>query len=249
MKTLYILFISFVAVTASPAFSQEQPVIAPEVGRLLAEESVDAAKARFNELAKSDSLNMATEISGLHTLLAAYMQSGNHEAAEAVGEMASELTMAMISGGMGMDMEAMKKADMAAREQERLNREEEQKLAQKQKAQSQGKSRDDLGRFAGLYGEVGSGDPGKTIFVTVSCDGYMVAGPMWADVGPWWMRAAAEYVFTYADSWMSFSMEFKQDEQSGTYRVSHEIEGIGTPIEWKAELPDDFASCVERPIR
>ena len=58
MKILYILFISFVVVTSSPAFSQEQPVIAPEVGRLLAEEGVDAAKARFNEL---DQLKLALD--------------------------------------------------------------------------------------------------------------------------------------------------------------------------------------------
>lgn len=253
MRTLIALFIFCVFVTASPAIAQDQPVIAPEVGQLIAEEGIDAAKARFKDLAKSDSLNLTTEIQGMHTLLAAYMQAGNNEAAQAVGEMSAELTMSMLSGGMGngmgMDMEALQQAEIAAREQEEKNREEERKLVNEQQAQSQGKSRDDLERFVGLYGEAESDDMGKTIFVTVSCDGYLVTGPLWADVGSWWMRSAADSVFTYSDSWMSFSMEFRQGGPNGTYLVDHEIEGIGTPIEWKGELPDDFGECLERTYR
>ena len=249
MKRLSALFIFCVLATASPVYAQGEPVIAPEVGRLMAEEGVDAANARFNEMAKSDSLNMTDEIQGMHTLMSAYMQAGNHEAAEAVANMAAQLTMSMMSGGMGMDLEAMEQAEMAAREQEKRNREEEQKLAQKQQARSRGKSRADLERFIGLYGEIDSNNMGKTIFVTISCDGYLVTGPMWADVGPWWMRSAAEYVFTYADSWTNISMEFKLDKQGRAHLMEHDIEGIGAPIEWKRELPDDFSGCVERPRR
>lgn len=253
MRTLIALIIFCVFVSVSPANAQDQPVIAPEIGQLIAEEGIDAAKVRFKELAQSDSLNLNIEVQGMHTLLGAYMQAGNNEAAEAVGAMTAELTMSMLSGGMGngmgMDMEAMQQAEMTAREQEEKNREEERKQAQKQLEQSRGKSRDDLNRFAGLYGELENDDMGKTIFVIVSCDGYLVAGPMWADVGSWWMRSAASSVFTYSDSWTSFSMEFKQDGQNGTYQIDHEIEGIGTPLEWKGQLPEDFGECVERPTR
>jgi hypothetical protein len=118
MRTLIALVIFCVLVTTSPAYAQDQPVIAPEVGQLIAEEGIDAAKNRFKELVKSDSLNLTTEIQGMHTLLGAYMQAGNNEAATAVGEMAAELTMSMLSGGMGngmgMDMEALQQAEMAA---------------------------------------------------------------------------------------------------------------------------------------
>jgi hypothetical protein len=253
MRVIIALFIFFlVLVTAYPAYAQDQPMIAPEIGQLIAEDGIDAAWERFNEMANNDSLNMSIEMQGMNTLMSSYMQAGNQEAAQAVAEMNSRLTMSMLSDameGMGMDLEAMQQAEMAANEQEKINRAQAQKLEQKKQAQTQGKSRDDLERFVGLYGETGKDDLGRTIFVIVSCDGYLVAGPMWADVGPWWMRSAADNVFTYADSFMNFSMEFKPGGPNGGYLVEHEIEGIGTPMEWKTELPDGYRECIERPKR
>jgi hypothetical protein len=242
------LFIFAAFPMASTALAQAEPTIAPEIGRLIAEEGIDAAKARFDEMAKSDSLDFGTEISGLHALLGAYMQAGNNEAAEAVGEMTGQLTQSMMFSmpGMGAQMEQMQKADQAAKEQARRERDEEQKLAQKKLEKSRGKSREDLDRFTGLYGEKGSNDMGKTIFVMPSCDGYLVTGPMWADVGPWWMRSASEMVFTYADSFQNFSMEFELDESDGIHVMKHELEGIRSPLEWKKELPREYGQCVER---
>ena len=123
---------------ASTALAQGEPTIAPEVSRLIAEEGIDAAKARFDEMSKSDSLDFGIEISGLHTLLGAYMQARNIEAAEAVGEMTGQLTQSMMLGmpGMGAQMEQMQKADQAAKEQARREREQEQKLEQKKQARA-----------------------------------------------------------------------------------------------------------------
>jgi len=233
---------------ASIAFAQGEPTIAPEVGRLIAEEGIDAARARFDEMAKSDSLDIGTEISGLHTLLGAYMQAGNNEAAEAVGQMTGQLTQSMMMNmpGMGAQMEQMQKAEQAAQEQKRRNRQEAQRLEQERLAQARGKNRDDLDRFSGLYGEKGSNNMGKTIFVMPSCDGYLVTGPMWADVGPWWMRSASEMVFTYADSFQNFSMEFELDESDGIHVMKHGLDGIRSPLEWKKELPREYGQCAER---
>ena len=70
----------------SPAHAQE-PVIAPEIGQIISEKGVDAANARFAELMQSDSLDYTAESQGLMTLMTAYMQAGNQQAASAVGEM------------------------------------------------------------------------------------------------------------------------------------------------------------------
>jgi len=183
--------------------------------------------------------------------MSAYMQAGNNEAAEVVAEMNAQMMQKMLSGTQGMYpsgmseiMAEMQKAEQAADVQRQADIEEDRRMQEKQADQSRGKSRDDLQRFVGLYGE-----PNRNIFVTVSCDGYLVAGPMWADVGPWWMRSAADKVFTYADSWQSFSMEFEADGNGRIMRMQHEIEGAPSPMEHAGPLPDEWGDCLERPLR
>jgi hypothetical protein len=232
--------------------AQGAPVIAPEIGQLIAEQGVGAANARFAELIQSPGLDYNTENQGLMTLLSSYMQAGNNEAVEAVGQMYAQLTQQMLSGASsalppGM-MEEMQKADEAAKAQRAEEQAVEQEMQQKAEARSRGKSRDDLERFVGLYSDPDSDDTNRTVFVTVSCDGYLVAGPMWADVGPWWMRSAADKVFTYADSWTNLSFEFVGDDSRGML-LKHDIEGAVSPLENKAPLPDEWDDCQPRPIR
>ncbi len=255
MKCLHTLILT-IAISSSlsvavDARAEDAPVIAPEIGRLIAEDGVPAAQARFKQLLKSDSINIGVEIQALQSLMSAYMQAGNMEAGTAVAQMSSELTMQMFSSGgvPGMNMEQLQKMEEAEKAQKKLEREEEQKLAEQKEQQSRGKSRDDLQRFAGFYGEKGSNDMGRTVFVAVSCDGYLVAGPMWADISPWWMRPASDLVFSYSDSWTTFSMEFVHDANSGHYTLGNDIDGIASPLEWKKELTPEYAKCVERPRR
>ena len=239
---------------ATSAMAQGAPVIAPEIARVISEDGVDAAKTRFKELLASESLNHTAEVSAMHSLMSSYMQAGNMDAGSAVGEMAAELTILMMSAGggygvPGMDMEQLRKMEEAEKAQEQQAREEEEKLAAKQEQQSRGKSRDDLQRFTGFYGEAGSNNMGKTVFVAVSCDGYLVTGPMWADVGPWWMRSAADTVFTYADPWTNLSLEFVPDGDNGHHILNNDIDGIAAALDWKQELTPEYARCVERPRR
>lgn len=233
----------------------QEPVIAPQIGQLIAEEGVDAANQRFSEILKSETLDYTIESQGLMTLLSGYMQAGNNEAAEAVGEMYAQVVQQMMSGGTSMfppEMaEAMKgaqAAEEAAEKQRKAEQEEERKLQQKRGQQSRGKARGDLARFVGLYSDPNSADTSRSIFVTVSCDGYLVTGPMWADVGPWWMRSAADKVFTYADSWTNLSFEFSGSDGRGM-RLNHDVEGAVSPLENKGPLPEDWPECMERPRR
>lgn len=236
---------------SAAAAAQREPVIAPEIGRLIAEQGIDAAKHRFAELVESPSLDFNLETQGMMTLMSGYMQAGNNEAAEVVAEMNGQMMQKMLSGTQGMYpsgmseiMVEMQKAEQAADAQRQADIEEDRRMQEKLAAQSRGKSRDDLQRFVGLYGE-----PKRNIFVTVSCDGYLVTGPMWADVGPWWMRSAADKVFTYADSWQSFSMEFEADGNGRIVRMKHEIDGAPSPMEHSGPLPDGWGDCLERPLR
>jgi len=255
-RTFFAILVLLSIYTGIPgsALAQE-PVIAPEIGQVISEKGVDAANARFAELMQSDSLDYTVESQGLMTLMSSYMQAGNQQAASAVGEMYAQLMQQMMSGassayppGMAEAMRDAQKAEEAQKAADQAAAEAEQQMVQKQEAQSRGKSRDDLERFTGMYSDPDSDDTGRSIFVTVSCDGYLVTGPMWADVGPWWMRSAADKAFTYADSWTNISMEFIGDGGRGT-RMKHDIEGVASPLENKGPLPDDWESCVERPLR
>jgi len=236
---------------AVDAIAEEVPVIAPEIGQLIAEDGVPAAQEQFKQLLKTDSINHVIEIQALQLLMSEYMQAGNMEAGMAVAEMSSELTMQMLSSGgvPGMDMEQLQKMEEAEKAQQNLEREEEQKLVERKEQQNRGESRDDLQRFAGFYEEKGSDDNGRILFVAVSCDGFLVAGPMWADVGPWWMKPTSDLVFSYSDSWTNFNMEFVHDESSGHYTLGNDIDGVASPLEWTKELTPEYAKCVERPRR
>ena len=253
LSFLALIFLVF-ALTVFPDVSQAQePVIAPEIGRIIAEEGVDAANERFAELMQSGSLDYMLENQGLMTLMSSYIQAGNNEAAEAVGEMYGQLMQQMMSGaayppGLAEAMAGAQEAEAVAKAQREANQEAEQQMQQKRQEKSRGKSRDDLERFVGLYSDPNSGDTRRSIFVTVSCDGYLVTGPMWADVGPWWMRSAADKVFTYSDSWTNLSFEFVGDGGRGTL-LNHDIEGAASPLKNKAPLPDGWEDCQSRPLR
>ena len=244
------LFVSLNIFTGS-AWAGE-PVIAPEIGRVIAEEGVDAANARFAELTTAGGLDYAVENQGLMVLMTSYMQAGNEEAAAAVGEMYAQLMQQMLSGAgnaypPGM-AEAMAEAQKAQEAQHKAEIAAEQQMQKKQQDHSRGKSREDLERFTGMYSDPNTNDTNRSIFVTVSCDGYLVTGPMWADVGPWWMRSAADKVFTYTDSWTNLILEFVGEGGRGT-RLKHDIEGVISPLENKGPLPEDWDWCLERPLR
>lgn len=229
-----------------------EPTIAPEIGKLIADQGVESANVRFAEMVQYPTLDYTIESQGLMTLMSSYMQAGQNEAAEAVGEMYAQLVQQMMSAPSsafppGM-MEEMQKADEAAKAQRIADQAAEREMQQKGEERSRGKSRDDLKRFIGLYSDPDSDETNRTVFVTVSCDGYLVAGPMWADVGPWWMRSAADKVFTYSDSWTTLSFEFLGTDGRGMI-LKHDIDGVSSPLENKAPLPDEWEDCQPRPLR
>jgi len=245
--------------------SQERPSLADEIRQVVESQGPEAAKARFNELFPAQQDRYDVDMQGMAGLGQEYMMAGDMEKGMAIMEMASQIAAEM-ANQMNADLnrnmagqtpesaeimrqmqEQERQAQAARAEEEAMARREEQARQQKAERQSRGKSRSDLSRFAGLYTD--PADANRTLFVTESCDGYLVAGPMWADVGPWWMRSAADTVFTYADSFMNFSVEFKADGSGNITSMAHEIEGIGSPVKRSGDLPADWGMCMEPPRR
>jgi len=112
-----VLILVLISAGPGPALAAGEPVIAPEVERLIAEEGIEAAKARYQELSQSDSLNIFVETQGLQALARTYSQAGKQDAEEAVNEMMSDITMKMMSAmmsqgmppGMGQQMGALQR--------------------------------------------------------------------------------------------------------------------------------------------
>jgi hypothetical protein len=236
------------------ALAQSKPSLSGEIGTLIEAEGIEAAKQHFTEIYPAHKDEYELDIQGMMQLAQRYMQAGNMDAGMAVMEMMSVVSQDMASAAMStynpqmaeMQHRAMEEK-AAEREQAARDRKEEQRMQQQAEAKARGKARDDLGRFTGIYGNPADRDRLRTLFVTVSCDGYLVTGPMWADVGPWWMRSAADRVFTYADDWTNLSMEFTGSGDNS--RLMHDVEGISSPVDRLGPLPEDWPECQERPLR
>jgi hypothetical protein len=242
------------ALAAGSALAQSKPPLSAEIGAVIEAEGIDAARQRFAEIYPARKDEYEIDMQGMMAVAQRSVQDGNMEVGMAVMEMLSVVSQDMASEAMGaynpqmaeMQQRALEQ-DVAEREQVSRDREEAQRAQQRAEAQSRGRSRDDLDRFAGIYGDPADRDRLRTLFVTVSCDGYLVTGPMWADVGPWWMRSAADSVFTYADDWTNLSMEFMGSGEN--MKLTHDVEGADSPADRLGPLPADWPQCQERPLR
>jgi len=236
----------------APVRAEGKPLLSEEIGAVIETQGIAAAKQRFAEIYPARQDEYEIDVQGMMDLGSGYIQSGNMELGMAVMEMMTTISTDMVQKSMNSyspEMAEMqnkaREAELAAQEQAKIDREEEKRIQQQAEARARGKARQDLDRFVGIFGDPADTGRSRTLFATVSCDGYLVTGPMWADVGPWWMRSASDTVFTYSDSFTNLSMEFKADGS----KLSHDVEGVTSPLERLGPLPADWESCLERPLR
>lgn len=241
-----------VCIINAPVMAEGKPLLSEEIGAVIETQGIAAARQRFTEIYPARQDEYEIDVQGMMNLGSGYIQSGNMELGMAVMEMMTTISTDMVSKSMNSyspEMAEMqnkaREAELAAQEQAKIDREEEKRMQQQAEARARGKARQDLDRFVGIYGDPADTGKTRTLFVTISCDGYLVTGPMWADVGPWWMRSAADTVFTYSDSFTNLSMEFKADGS----KLTHDVEGATSPLARLGTLPAEWESCLERPLR
>jgi hypothetical protein len=158
-----------------------------------------------------------------------YMQSGNAAAGEQVAQMMTIVAQDSMATSMGMaapdrNPQPQSKAEPQPPEPHPL-----------------GTARDDLDRFVGLYGDPNRTDEYRTLWVNKSCDGYLVAGPFWADTSPWWMRSMSDMVFE-ANTFGDVKLRFEFPAQSRS--MVHELDYMPNPLPWVGPLPDDWQGCI-----
>jgi hypothetical protein len=250
------------ALSLSPAAAIAQsakPLLSDEIQAVATERGIAAARLRFDEIFPSQADAWTVDSEGFARMGNEFMQAGDYAAAESVLEMMAATIEASMSAGempsgaaMGMTPEqsAAFQETMAAQEAAAAaHTPEDDPVPAATPAWDPGPVRDDLERFFGEYGAPGQGSARRTLFVTRSCDGYLVAGPVWADVSPWFMKSESDNTFTYSDSWTSVRLEF-QGESGGTpTAVLHDVEGLPSPAPRLGPLPQGWEKCVPPPER
>jgi predicted flap endonuclease-1-like 5' DNA nuclease len=251
-KWTAVLFILICALLFNTATAQDKPLLSEAIRKAIDGKGIEVAKKQFSEMNQSQREKYNIDMQGISKLTNAYVQAGNMEAAGAVSEISAPFLQDMITKSMNQyspEMsEKMKEQQQAEKEQKAKAREEKREhQEQEQIVNFQGQPRDDLKRFTGLYGD--PSDPNRNLWVTVSCDGYLVSGAMWGDVAPWWMKSVGDNVFTYQDSFSKLKMEFETDANGKAVSMKHDLEHLKSPLKRLGPLPDDFDPCMERPKR
>jgi hypothetical protein len=108
-----------------------------------------------------------------------------------------------------------------------------------------GEARTDLGRFGGIYGNAPDGDGGRrTFFVTVTCEGHLMVGPMWADVAPWRMRSLGDTEFRWAGNDFADPVRatFATGQDGTATGLTVDLEGFTEPMIRLSDLDPGWQS-------
>lgn len=231
-KALLIVF----AILIAPRAVAQKPLLSDEVGRVMDFEGIDAAKVRFSELYPAAKEQFEFDMNGMFELGSQYMQSGDSEEGAAVMEMNAQLVQATSNSYMqGAGMHGNPGVQEALRQEEQRAREEEESLKQSRAGAASGTSgpgeaRDDLERFAGIYGDPKTRDEQRALWVLPSCNGYLVSGATWVDTSPWWLRSTGPSSFAYRDGFQQLNLEFETDSGGNVNRINHDLEYLPSPL-------------------
>ena len=172
------------------------------------------------------------DLEGLYGLASEKMMAGDAEAAEVLMRMVAVVTQAQIGA-------AMPGIAAAATEQQRQRDKAPPARSASEEITGPGPAREDLRRFRGQYGQPGESPP-RNFLVEETCDGYLVAGPMWADVSIWHLTSVADNRFEYTDSFTSVTLTFEMDDDGVPISMSHTVDGIASPVPHLGPLPPEW---------
>jgi hypothetical protein len=239
---LLFLFSTFVA----PAAAQESgpPLLSKEIRTVLERDGVAAAQARFKAIYPAQKDQYEIDMKGMAELGSEYMQAGDYEKGQAVMAMVSVISRDMMTSSGMMSAEAAE-AMRAEREREEAEKAEKEPEPRTPERPDFGPVREDLDRFAGVYGDPSS-DSNRKLFVTQSCDGQMVSGAMWGDAQNWWMTSLSDNEFEMESDFFSVHMEFELGPEGEAQAMQHDLDFMPNPLQKTGPLPEGWGECLER---
>jgi hypothetical protein len=234
--------------------AQDKPLLSEEIRKVVDSQGIEAAKKHFTEQFESYKDTYEIDMNGISEAINFYMNAGNSEAAAGVAEIMAPYMQYMYTSQMSAEtIEMLKQTEemiQAEEEKQKKLKEEEKQISQNNNVVfDKGEARNDLQRFVGLYGDPAEENEYRRLWVMVSCDGYLVAGPLWADTSPWWMKSEGDKSFSFASEWTNVRMEFETDGEGKAVRMIHDQSYIKTPLEFMGPVPEDWGSCIEPPER
>jgi hypothetical protein len=235
------------ASATSPVLAQEQvrkPLLSEALKEALAKDPLDEVEMHFLEALASGNPEYEIDVEAVNALGLEYMQSGQTEKGVIVVGIAARAAQIAATASFPPEiLEALAAREEAERkgEEEQASKPMEEEFTQGRTTASLGPSRDDLERFHGLFANP-EGGPQRALFLVRNCDGYLVTGPMWADVAPWTLRSVGDREFVYDGD--SFTQPFRLDLSVGpdgkAVSIKHDLEVVASPLRRIGDLDDSF---------
>ncbi|MGA7305845.1 MAG: hypothetical protein WBW88_13280 [Rhodothermales bacterium] len=216
----------------------EKPKLSEEIERVLSEEGPEAAKARFDEIFPAMQDEYVVDANAFATLGTQYMQNGDVETGMLFIQMVGTITAEAIKSAQ----DAFDASGMAPPEVEETMGETEEPVSSP--PSDRGPARTDLTRFAGFYGTPEQAEENRMLFVTESCDGYLVVGAVWGDAENWWMRSEGDNAFSYSSQYTNIHMEFDVDDNGNAKAMIHDLDFMPSPLPKHQPLPEEWRACV-----
>jgi hypothetical protein len=223
-----------VLVFAACAQAQEsqKPLLSEEIRAALEAGGPEGAQSRFDEVFPDQADRYEIDLEGMYALASEKMLGGDPATVEALMGMVLAISQAQIGA-------AMPELAAAAEAEQRKSNQESAEQTQRTDLAGPGPARDDLRRFRGQYGLPGQNPP-RNFLVEETCDGYLVAGPMWADVSLWHLTSVADNKFEYEDSFTSVTITFEVADDGTPLSMSHTVEGVTSPVPFLGPLPAEW---------
>ncbi len=231
------------AISCLPARAQqsEKPLLSQEVRSVLERDGAEAATERFNQLFPAEKDKYDVDQKGFGELAAESMQRGDFATGQAVMQMLNTIVEAQLA-----ELQIQMPSKPAVPE----SKKDRPASGKKPSAESQtstldlGPARTDLERFTGVYGTPEDEKEGRTLFVAESCDGHLVAGPMWADTSPWWMKSTSDTAFDFRWDETFVHMEFALAPDGRATSMNHDLDFMESPLPRVGPLPEGWRDCV-----
>lgn len=240
-SAIFLVALSLASATAARGqVSPVKPLLSGEIRRILDRDGAAAAQRRFDEMYPAHKDRYELDVGGLDTLVLEYLRAGDQSTAELIMKMSATITRDRIA-----DMAASMSVPTHTPESDTLERAGPEPRAVAP-VPDLGPARDDLSRFSGLYGTAAPQGRRRDLFVTVSCDGHLVVGAMWADTDNWWMRSISDHAFESSRSPVPLHLEFEIGPDGAVRAMRHDLGDLPTPLPRSGPLPDGWGECVPR---
>jgi hypothetical protein len=233
--------------------AQDKELLSKAIQNELNTKGIKGAKKYFAEQFESNKNAYEVDMNGISELSGKYAKAGKIELSGAVMEIAMPFMQDAMSYQMSQspneDVRKLAEIQQAEKKKQKSNSKNLVSQSDNGVVSYQGNPRDDLERFTGLYGDPNETNKSRKLWVMVSCDGYLVAGALWGDASPWWMKAESDKVFTYSDSFSRLKIEFATDASGKAIKMNHDLSHLKSPLERLGPIPNDWEPCLERPKR